>query len=121
MQLKCSNCSYMLLFGGLLFPLDLLSHTMFYKKSCTVFFPTTAIMKFATCWPSQYVYVDSVLVQAVVSRALTALWNDESQYREYLQNLMLFLALKESDSVNRHLYSDWKVERCPNFLILLCE
>lgn len=54
------------------------------------------------------------------SWALTALYDDESPCREYLQDLVLFLALKESDSVNRHLHSDWKVERYPNFLILLC-
>lgn len=59
-------------------------------------FPTTSIMKFATCCPSQCCVCGKFSGAGCgqQSRALTDQRSDASQYKENLQNLVLFLALK---------------------------
>lgn len=80
------------------------------------------MLNLATYCPSQWFAQEAPLHGTVVSRV--ELWQHSAMM---LQSLAepgksgVLLCPEESKSVNRYLRSEWEVERCPNFLILLYE
>jgi len=88
------------------------------------------MLNLATYCPSQWFAQEAPLHGTVVSRV--ELWQHSvTRVAEFGKTWLQSLAKpgksgvlpcpEESKSVNRYLRSEWEVERCPNFLILLYE
>lgn len=80
------------------------------------------MLNLATYCPSQWFAQEAPLHGTVVSRV--ELWQHSVTMLQSLAKPGKSGVLpcpEESKSVNRYLHSEWEVERCPNFLILLYE